>query len=489
MIFRCVVVAAVSTRGQAADDKASIPVQLSECRGFCAGRGWPVVAEVVIPGHSRDYNWLHEIIRDCPEYGELVHLVETDEVSLVVCRHYDRLWRTDPLRAQFVALCREHRCQVYSVSQPQEPVDPSRLARRRGLRAIVETLSGALSEEEQEIRVARHRAGMERRIAAGKHHPGPTTPYGYRRSEKGLVADADERHWVEWIYLQRAQGWCASTIARRLMGLGVPVPSATRPSARGHAGPNPIWCESVVWRILRNGVYRGLVRWGEIEGQGEHEAIVMQDLWDRVRAADALGRRERAPAGPGRWLHGLLRCGHCGHAMVYVSHRAMLRCGFYLRTGGLRCRSNGVGVAELHEFVLLRLAEALDRPEVWVAARAARRDDEGLRLELEQVEAAIAGNVARYRQWSGAYEQGVIALAELVQHRARLGQEAGDLRRRRDGLAAGLADQVDEGEIGELAGLALRLRDAPDEVKSRVAMAMIERVVLRQGEEPDIIWR
>ena len=98
-------------------------------------------------------------------------------------------------------------------------------------------------------------------------------------------------------------------------------------------------------------------------------------------------------------------------------------------------------------------------------------------------------SVARYRQWSGAYEAGAITLAELLGHRARLGREAGDLGRKRDELAARLADAVGEGDLVELGALAPRLRDAPDEVKSRVAMAMIEKVVIRQGEDPDILWR
>jgi len=84
-------VAAVSTEAQAADDKSSIDVQLAECRQLCETRGWQVAREIVIPGHSRDYVWLHEIIRDCPQYAELVSAIEAGSADLVVVRHSDIL--------------------------------------------------------------------------------------------------------------------------------------------------------------------------------------------------------------------------------------------------------------------------------------------------------------------------------------------------------------------------------------------------------------
>ena len=81
MSFRACIVAAVSTPDQATDDKTSIPSQRKACGDVCQGRGWKVVGEVLIPGHSRDYHWLDEIIADCPEYGQLVRLVRSGQVD------------------------------------------------------------------------------------------------------------------------------------------------------------------------------------------------------------------------------------------------------------------------------------------------------------------------------------------------------------------------------------------------------------------------
>ncbi len=101
-------------------------------------RGWTVVDEVAILGHSRNYNWLHEIIRDCEGYGQWVQLVESDTVDLVVCRDYDRLWRTDALRALGLASsqwretapsasAREERRQVLDFLSFARHVDPAEL--------------------------------------------------------------------------------------------------------------------------------------------------------------------------------------------------------------------------------------------------------------------------------------------------------------------------------------------------------------------------
>lgn len=117
--YRALVYAAVSTEIQADDEHNSIPMQLAACRQACERAGWPVEAEIVVPGHSRDYAYLSELTADCPEIAQVVQLIEAERVNLVVVRHYDRLWRTDWLRSDWTRLMSMHRCQVYSVEQPR----------------------------------------------------------------------------------------------------------------------------------------------------------------------------------------------------------------------------------------------------------------------------------------------------------------------------------------------------------------------------------
>jgi site-specific DNA recombinase len=77
---------------------------------------------------------------------------------------------------------------------------------------------------------------------------------------------------------------------------------------------------------LRNKTYLGIRKCGDIETPGAHEPLVTQELWDKVQ--DTLWERpdpgERWPVGhmhPRRarstyLLSGLMRCRHCGSAMI-----------------------------------------------------------------------------------------------------------------------------------------------------------------------------
>jgi len=136
--MRAVIVVAVSTGAQATEEKYSIPQQLEACQATCQQRGWTVAHEITLLGHSRNCDWLHEIVRDSEGYGQWVQLVESEAEDLVVCRDYDRLWRTDALRALGLASsqwretapsasAREERRQVLDFLTFARHVDPAEL--------------------------------------------------------------------------------------------------------------------------------------------------------------------------------------------------------------------------------------------------------------------------------------------------------------------------------------------------------------------------
>jgi DNA invertase Pin-like site-specific DNA recombinase len=490
--YRAVIVAAVSTPSQAADDRYSIPAQIADARATCERAGWSVVAEVVVPGHSRDYVFLHELVTDCPEYAELVHLIERDQVDLVVCRHYDRLWRNDWIRADVMCLATLHTVQVYSIEQPRPPRAPETLTRRAGLAAVMEVLSGSISEEEQAIRIQRHRVGMRGRVAAGRHHPGPRAPYGYMRDTDGALACNEPRaYWLRYLFERRAVGHSASQIAADLTRLGVATP-----------GRAAAWHARTINRILTNDVYVGVARWGEYANpNGLHPALVDRDLFDRVQVAMRSGRA-RFPGTQtysGNWLAGLVRCGHCRDAgrnwamQYYKTQRASkalyLRCGYYVETSGQGCQNNGHSGRRVHAYVLDSLVEALADPDAWLAARHDEQHTEQTARDLAQVRAAIADNRRRWERWSGAYEAGSISLDELVTHRSRLDAEHTDLQRHCEllGNTLRLSEATAE-RIGGLTDMADTLRTAPPGTQREIANVLLRAVVLRRGSPPELEW-
>lgn len=481
--MRAIIVAAVSTTAQAAEDKGSLEDQLSRCREACAVRGWHVAAEVVIPGHSRNYDWLHEIMAECPEYAALIRHITERTADLLVVRDYDRLWRTDALRAQVTALCRQHRVQVYSVNQPQELVDPERLRDVSDSRMILEALSGVLSEQENRARIRRSIQGRRMRIERQGRHLATVPPYGYRiNANTDLEVQPGEARWVRWMFERRVQDrWGTPKIARTLTLLGVPTRNG-----------QSRWAQGVVYGILRNPVYAGHARFGvAYNPNGAHEPLVPEETW---RAAQTVGRGERSRRDD--WepalLTGLARCAHCGYAMhvntTYADPpRRYLRCSRYLSTGGRECQANHMRAEPVEAFVLVETQRILGDPDAW--REVCGQQAEGSAAEFADIESALATLARQWGRWSRAYEVGAISLDELLLHRERItGEREAHQARKREieaaqdraaavlSLAASLSEQV-----AALPGLCVLQQ-------RRVLHAVISRVLCAKGRPPEIVW-
>lgn len=329
--MRAVTVAAVSTGAQASEDKYSIPQQLEACRATCKQRGWTIIEEITIPGHSRNYDWLHEIVSNCPEYGQLVKMIESQTVDLVVCRDYDRLWRTDALRAQLTALCRQYGVQIFSLNQPIEVRDREHLTIGSDSRLIIEAMSGVISQIENEARKRRHRLGMINRARRGL--PPATPAYGYRKDGDRVSIIPAEAQWVQWMYERRVEGYGFRLLMNELNDLGVPSPRGT------------LWSIPTVRRIVHRPFYAGRLKWrGEVY-DGIQEPIIDRELWDRVQRVNHAGAAWHFPQREIRHpLVSLAVCGYCGVHMIYSADRyAGFRCGRYLRVADGAASPIGTG--------------------------------------------------------------------------------------------------------------------------------------------------
>ena len=472
--LRAVIVAAVSTGAQAAQEKYSIPQQLEVCRQVCDSRGWIVVATLSIEGHSRNYDWLHEIIRDCPEYGQLVKLIESRGIDLVICRDYDRLWRTDALRAQLTALCRQHSVQIFSLNQPIEVRDREHLTVGSDSRLIVEAMSGVISQIENESRKRRHRLGMVARTRTGLHPCAP--PYGYSKDGDGLVVVPDEARWVRRAFERRAEGYGLKLIAKELNERGVPSPAGKR------------WCTSTVRRMLHRPVYLGYITWGEELVKARHEAIVDGDLWERVqgvnerRAGWRFDRRELRHA-----LSGLAICGFCGSRMVFgVQHVPYFRCGKYLRGDG--CHSNWHNADRVGQYVLTTVQRFLDDPAAYAEARNAETEEDVL-TERDDIKHDLAKQEAAKDRWLTLFETGGIPVADMIERYQSVETHIQRLQERKAEL------ELRGRRVGASMDMATELRHVVDSLPQftvselrTVYAELIQSVELRKGQQPRIRW-
>lgn len=484
--MRALIVAAVSTTTQADAERDSIPSQLRLCRDVCAARGWPVAGEIVIPGHSRNYAWLHEIVRDSPDYARLVDAIAGHTMDLIVVRDYDRLWRTDALRAQLMALAREHRVQVYSANQPVEPVDPRHLIEASDTTRIMEALSGVLSEQENRTRTRRMMMGRRARVERrGLPIKGRFLWYGYRRDPETYIAvDPEQAVWVRWIYERCAHDrWGPVRIAEELERQRVPRP--TTHAKRWHTG--------VVGRILSNPLYKGTLVWGDVVNEhSQVPAIVSEELWETVQAV-----REHRAGSRGRQhtyaLTGLVRCAQCGYAMSYACYTdkrrnqryAYLRCSHYVSTRGHECASNYTACDVVEAAVLAQVQAVLSDDDAW---RAARGEDSGHAERIAELSAAIAELDARWARWNHAHEIGAIGLDEMLVHRQRILGERDTLKAQIDRLTANTALDRAASDARELMmALLPELPALPPDELNQVYNHLIKEIRVAPGKpEPTV---
>lgn len=162
---RAVIWAAVSTAPQATDDKDSIPTQLEQGRALAAHEGWDVVAELVVPGHSRYYYDFHELARDArtaktpiPAFDELLSLWESSGFDILIVRDGTRFARSQSLHAYFVERTIDIDARIYSFADGM--IDDKNAA-------MFHSMSSYKSVSERQALVQRRKWGMNKLAELG----------------------------------------------------------------------------------------------------------------------------------------------------------------------------------------------------------------------------------------------------------------------------------------------------------------------------------
>ena len=152
------------------------------------------------------------------------------------------------------------------------------------------------AQYEREVITERVRDKMSASRKKGKW-VGGRVPMGYRVENKKLTIVEEEARIIQRIFQRFIEVQSPALIAQELN----------------------IWNRQHIYRILSNHTYVGKVNYKNSICDGEQEAIIAQDVWDRTR--EILRVNDPAPAHMPRTeiiapLKGILRCGHCDCAMM-----------------------------------------------------------------------------------------------------------------------------------------------------------------------------
>ena len=412
---RCAIYCRKSSDEGLLQDFNSLDAQRARCEDFARSQGWLIIDE------RYDDGGFSGGTLDRPALKRLLASVERGEVDAVAVYRVDRLSRSLLDFARIMETFERHGVAFVSVTEAFNT------ATSGGRLYLNMTLSFAQHEREVASERTRDKIAAARR--RGKWSGGaPLLGYDVVSDRTGsrLVVNPAEAEQVRRIFEMYLERGSLIATAKAVAELGWTTKRWTTRSGKPRGGA--VLDKTRLHALLTNATYIGLVRHHEQVFDGEHDAIIDRDLWQRVQLR--LEQQRRTGGGliarntTGALLKGLVQCAHCGGAMAHsFTTRGRVRYRYYVclaaqKRGWQACPTKSVPAGDLERFVIEEI-KAIGRDPAVVASTFAAAN------------AHVRGRLAEIDH------ERTILTRELRRHHAAV-KRTGDA----DGFAA-LHDQVD----------------------------------------------
>ncbi len=260
----------------------SLDAQREACEAYITSQkhaGWIAVRDMY------DDGGLSGGTMERPALKRLLADIKSGKVQIVVVYKVDRLTRSLADFAKIVDVLDAHGASFVSVTQQfNTTTSMGRL-----------TLNMLLSFAQFEREIAGER--IRDKIAASKAKGmwmGGTVPLGYDVKDRKLVVNETDAKLVQKIFSRYSELGSVSLLQPELDTQGYRS-KRREGTGRCSTGGRPL-SRGILYLILQNRLYRGQVAHKGNIYDGQHEAIIDAELWDRVQAKLASNRRERAIA-------------------------------------------------------------------------------------------------------------------------------------------------------------------------------------------------
>ena len=360
---RCAVYTRKSSEEGLDMDFNSLHAQRESCEAYITSQkqeGWVLVPDQYddggISGGTLERPALQRMLAD----------IEAGRVDVVVVYKIDRLSRSLMDFAKLVDVFDRHNVTFVSVTQTfNTTTSMGRL-----------TLNILLSFAQFEREVTGER--IRDKIAASRKKGmwmGGNPPLGYDVRDRKLIVNADEANTVRMIFKRFLTVGSATLLSKDLTAEGV-MSKRGKPINKGY-----------LYKLLKNQVYIGKAVHKGKAYPGEHEAIITQDLWNKVRTIISESPRTRANhtrAQTPALLKGII-FGADGRAMTPVHTKKKNKLYRYYVAAELLKGETPDGIVrrvpagEIEAAVIDNVRGLLRAPEIVVATwRAARGHDESI---------------------------------------------------------------------------------------------------------------
>jgi site-specific DNA recombinase len=276
---RCAIYTRKSTEEGLEQAFNSLDAQREACAAYIlsqAHEGWELVNE-----HYDDGGWSGGNMAR-PALQQLLSDVAVGKIDVIVVYKVDRLTRSLADFARIVEALDRADASFVSVTQAfNTTTSMGRL-----------TLNVLLSFAQFEREVTSER--IRDKVAASKRKGmwmGGPVPLGYRLENRKLVIDEGESPTVRHIFERYLELGSVGILTDELAASG--VRTKVRPYANGRCVGGVAFSRGSVAQLLQNPLFMGKVKHRDQLFDGEHEAIIDQNVWDKVQQLFATNRRER----------------------------------------------------------------------------------------------------------------------------------------------------------------------------------------------------
>lgn len=496
--------ARVSTEEQA-EQGYSIEAQLDTLRDYCKRNGLDIYQKYVDAGFSgksiEGRLALQRLLKDANK--DLFQMVLVWKVSRLARKTVDFLNMIEDFKDKGI--------HFRSFSENFETETPIG-------QFVLQMISG-IGELELKTIVENVKMGMKQRAKTGKHNG--KLPLGYRAiadpsdpsgRSKVVVVEA-EAITIQKIFELYAAGRGLKSIANELNHSGYKTKT------------DKTFSTTAIKEILNNPFYNGKIRFNRYENwsnkrrrgksaepiiaNGKHEAIIHDELWEKVQFL--LKKKSFTPSRifDGEFLlTGLIRCPKCGAAMVAsrtrskkktgeVVNRLYYSCGAFRSKGSSVCSANSIRKQEAEEEVLKRITQVLTKEHILKAIITKinhklstrtvplKAELERIRRQLEQLE----NNKLRYLT---LFEQETVDKTIFSERIQEIQTELTKLRAEKSRLELELAEDntspVDFEQVHELiTGFHQVLIAAPFEQRKTLLHLFIKRITLDTNKQIETI--
>lgn len=351
-IYNAGIYVRLSQEDMRAGESLSIEHQKLILTKYVREQGWNLVDTYVDDGFSgTDFNR--------PSVQRLLSNAQTGRINLIICKDLSRFGRNYIEVGQYIDyIFPLHNIRFIALNDNVDTAnrDSNAMEMMPVINLFNEWHASSTSKKIKAVNLANAKAGK---------YTCANAAYGYTKADDEKhtpIIDPEAAEVVRRIFKLRSQGMSPRAIGDQLNAENIPIPSDYRCQKKGIVNTKytrHLWTQVQIRQILDNPIYLGKLAMMRVTSvsyknhkkvrkdpsewvvtEDTHEAIISQELWDKVREAEkAVSHGKRDGKGVTQPLSGMLFCPDCGYKMKAAGRKRTLKSGELIRECYYNCSS------------------------------------------------------------------------------------------------------------------------------------------------------